>query len=631
MAEPTSLYTAPAGKRELLMGNYALVRGMFEAGVRVATTYPGSPTPEIARAILDAHAPSLFFEYSTNEIVATEFALGAALAGHPSVVFMKSVGLNVASDAVVQLPLYELPGGMVVIVGDDPAAYSSQNEQDDRHFPRMAYIPMLEPSDAPEAKAMFKWAVEKAREHRTAVLIRVTTRVCHATMEVELGPLPDNLPEPEGVPKRIQVPIAKDFLVMKRRALERLDIFEKYAEEGPWNRTVEAPGEDVGFGIITGGAAYLNTRTALDLLGRGAHIFKLGLSYPLPRKRLVEFCKARGEVLVIEELDPVVETELKALAYEEGLGTKITGLGKKLRSGDGAFEAHLGELDPGRIAEFLAERLGREYPLEVLDLADKAPARLPQLCPGCGHRSAVYGTKMAVGLHGHPQADIGCHTMSYFPPYELGESLVCMGAGPSVAQGVGHVLPEGKVTSFLGDSTFFHAGIPGLINAVWNDHDVTVLLMDNEITAMTGHQPNPRSGRNREGPRPAIDPKAVLSAIGVPYIDEVEAWDIKAVREAVKKGLEFDGPAVVILKHPCMLYTTRAWKREGKMPPPYRVNRDKCRLKKTCIKYFCCPAFSFEDSGGVQINPELCIGCGCCAQICPVGAIEQDLEYERAY
>lgn len=627
--KPTEIPTAPAGTRELLMGNHALVRAFCEAGVQVVTTYPGSPTPEIAAGLLAAKPEGLYFEYSTNEIVATEFAFGAALAGAPSCVFFKSVGLNVAADAFVQLPLYELPGGLVVIVGDDPSALSSQNEQDNRRYVRLCYMPMLEPSDAQETKDMFVWASRVAREHRTAIMLRMTTRISHGSMPVEFGALPESPVEPAGVPDKTQVPIAADAVAMKGKALERLIEFGQYAEADDWNYVVRQAGTDAGCGIICGGAAFAATRTALRLLGRGAEILKLGLSYPLPRRKLVEFCRSHDEVLVIEELDPVLEEELKVIAYEEGLDCRISGLGKYGRAED--FSAQLAELDPGRLTRLLGKRFGIDYPLEVLDLSDKAPKRLPQLCPGCGHRSAVFGTKMAVGRRGHAQADIGCHTMSYFPPYELGESLVCMGAGPTIAQGIKHVLGDSKVTSFLGDSTFFHAGIEGLINAAWNDHDVTVLLMDNQITAMTGHQPNPHSGRGPEGSRPEIEPVKLLQTLGFAQIEEVEAWRIDEVREAVKRGLAFAGPAVVVLRHPCMLYTTRQWRRERKMPPPYRVDTDKCTLKKTCIKYFACPAFYFEPAGAVQIDPELCIGCGCCAQVCPEEAIVQDTEYVRAY
>ncbi|MBD3372979.1 MAG: indolepyruvate ferredoxin oxidoreductase [Candidatus Coatesbacteria bacterium] len=626
--KPTEIPTAPAGTRELMMGNHALVRAFCEAGVRVVTTYPGSPTPEIAAGLLAAKPEGIYFEYSINEIVATEYAFGAALAGAPSCVFFKSVGLNVAADAFVQLPLYELPGGLVVIVGDDPSALSSQNEQDNRRYARLCYMPMLEPSNAVEAKEMFVYASRLAREHRTAIMLRLTTRIAHGSMEIEFGELPGEPVEAAGVPDKRQVPIAADAVAMKGLALQRLVDFARYVEEDRWNYRLKQEGEDAGFGIVCGGAAYGATRSALRLLGRGAEILKLGFSYPLPRKKLVEFCRDHDEVLVVEELDPVVEEELKVIAYEEGLSCRISGLGKYARAED--FSAQQAELDPGRLAALLGGRLGVEYPLETLDLSAGAPKRLPQLCPGCGHRTAVYGTKMAVGRRGHAQADIGCHTMSYFPPYELGESLVCMGAGPTIAQGVKQVLPESKVTSFLGDSTFFHAGIEGVINAVWNNHDVTILLMDNQITAMTGHQPNPHSGRGPAGSRPEIEPRRILESIGVGHVEEVDAWRIDEVREAVKRGLEHAGPAVVVLRHPCMLYTTRQWKRERKMPPPYRVDQEKCALRKTCIKYFACPAFGF-DGERVRIDPELCIGCGCCAQVCPEGAIVQDTEYERAY
>ena len=608
------------GFSEIVMGNTALVRAMIEAGVVVVTSYPGSPTPEIAAAIasMPAGRRPFYFEFSVNEKVATEVAFGAALNGRLAVVFFKSVGLNVAADTFVQLPLMEIIGGMVIVLGDDPGAHSSQNEQDNRHMARLAYLPVFEPATPAETYSMFKDAAELARSRKTAVILRLTTHVCHAKEKVAFAPCAaarEPGPPRFAVDNGPYVPIAAAVFPMKRRALEKLEQFREYADDSPWNLVF---GHGNGKrGVITGGTAFLALGDALAFAGDRPDVMKLGFSHPLPRRLLTAFLQKHEQVLVLEELDDILEGEVRALAQAEGLAVRI--IGKQ------GIEDWIGEYTPERVAA----KLDRVWP-DLLaprpewggGRADVAP-RPPQLCPGCGHRSAFYAIKKALAASDITVADIGCHSLGFLPPYRMGQVLLCMGASTAAASGLALFNSERRVLAFLGDSTFFHAGIPGIINAVFNRHNLTLVIMENGTTAMTGHQEHPGTGKNFNGPTAAIPLRRVLESLGVANIREVDAYGQKQLTAMVTAALAEEGFKVIIARHPCMLKHVREQKRRGAWKGvPVAVNQAACRRVHECVSVFACPSYQIDDQGAVRVQEDLCIGDGSCLQTCQAAAIE---------
>jgi indolepyruvate ferredoxin oxidoreductase, alpha subunit len=604
---------------EIVIGNTALVRAMVEAGVKVVTSYPGSPTPEIAAAIgtMPAAGRPFYFEFSVNEKVATEVAFGAALNGRLTAVFFKSVGLNVAADTFVQLPLMEISGGMVVILGDDPGAHSSQNEQDNRHFARLAYLPVFEPATPAEIYAMFKEAAAQARARKMAVILRLTTHVCHAKEKVAFAgysPVTGDDQPRFDVKNGPYVPIAAAVFPMKRKALQKLADFREYAESSPSN--LLASHGHPQRGVVTSGTAFLSLGDALSFAGDLPDVIKLGITHPLPKRLLTDFLKTHAQVLVLEELDDILETEIRALAQGAGLAVELIG-----KAGS---EDWIGEYTPERVVE----KLDKVWP----DLLAPRPERTgtqpavaprpPQLCPGCGHRSAFYAVKKALAAADITVADIGCHSLGYLPPYHMGQVLLCMGASTATASGLALNNTARKVVAFLGDSTFFHAGIPGIINAVFNRHDLTLVIMENGTTAMTGHQEHPATGKNFNGPTTAIPLRRVLESLGVANIREIDAYSQKKLTAMVREAVNEEGFKVIIAKHPCMLKHTREQKRQGTWKGlMVDVDQKKCRKIHECVSVFACPSYQVAADGTVGVAEDLCIGDGSCLQTCPETAI----------
>jgi indolepyruvate ferredoxin oxidoreductase alpha subunit len=605
----------------LAMGNYALVRAMVEAGVRVATTYPGSPTPEIAEAIrsIPESDRALYFEFSTNEKVALEIAFGASINGHLSTVFFKSVGLNVASDSAVQLSLMELVGGMVVILGEDPGANSTQNEQDNRHFARMAYIPLFEPATPEEAYRMFLDAASLSKRHRMPVFLRMTTHVCHARQIVEFGTLPGD--EPDWTPRFDRangpyLPVTKDVFPLKRRALAKLAAVEEEAERSRFtllfapNGTASIDGRRLG--LISASMPALSLLENLEESGQPIDLLKLGVSYPLPRQKVGDFLDRHEEVLVVEELDRVMEPEIKALAHDTGTACRI-----RARTDS---EDLMGELHPLRTWKILSETWPDLFAPRKSRAAPQLAPRVPQLCPGCGHRSAFHAVKRALPEGTITVGDIGCHSLGFYEPYNMGEVLLCMGHSTGTGSGLSIGNESRKVVSFIGDSTLFHAGIPAIINAVWHRHDLTLVVLENGTTAMTGHQPHAGSGEIGE----KIYLEHLLEGIGVKFVRTVEAYDQAALTRAVREAIEHKGFSVVIARHPCMLKFVREQRRKGTFHPvQVQVDPDTCTLSHVCVESFACPSFVRHEDGSVSVHEDLCIGDGSCRQTCPVGAILQ--------
>ncbi|MDA3885184.1 MAG: thiamine pyrophosphate-dependent enzyme [Candidatus Delongbacteria bacterium] len=609
----------------LMMGNHALARAMFEAGVNVVTTYPGSPTPEIADAILSVpvNKRPLHFEYATNEKVATEIAFGSSINGHLSVVFFKSVGLNVASDSAVQLGLMNMVGGLVIILGDDPGANSSQNEQDNRHFARMAYIPTFEPATPTEAYKAFKEAAELSKKYQIPVILRMTTHVCHAKEIIKFGKINTDKYKFKpifNVKNGPFLPITKSVFPLKRKAIARIANMEKEAESSVFN-IVHSPfgSEEINgkrFGVITSSMPVLSLLENLDEAKKPVDILALNFSYPWPKNKVKEFLDSHDEVIIIEELDRIMESEIKSFAYDEEIKCNIHS-----RSDS---EDLMGELGPERTWKILSEIWPDYFPAkEAVKAAVKTEEftnpRIPQMCPGCGHRSAFHAIKQALPKDAITVGDIGCHSLGFFKPYNMGEMLLSMGHSSGTAAGLSIGNDKRKILAFIGDSTFFHAGLPAIINAVLYDHDFTLVIMENGTTAMTGHQPHAGSGEI--GDKISID--KILEALGVKFIRRVDTYQQKKLTDYVKEAFEHKGFAVVIASHPCMLKFMRGQrKKESYVPKHVHIDPNKCKNHNVCVEDFACPSFIKNDDGKITVNKDLCIGDGSCKQTCPVTAID---------
>ncbi|MBW1634952.1 MAG: indolepyruvate ferredoxin oxidoreductase subunit alpha [Deltaproteobacteria bacterium] len=606
------------GFQEIVMGNTALVRAMVESGTRVITSYPGSPTPEIAAAIqtIPEDERPFYFEFSTNEKVATEVAFGAALNGHLSTVFFKSVGINVAADTFVQLSLLNIIGGMVVVLGDDPGANSSQNEQDNRHFAYLSYTPMLEPASPTEVYRYYKEAAALSQKLGKVIILRLTTHVCHAKEKVTFA---EWIPRKEDYTPKFNskngpyIPLASAVYPMKKRALRQLGEVETWIEQRRLNTLVE---NNSTLGIITSGLTYLSLLEILEEAPEKPDILKLAMVYPVPERTIIKFLKSHDEVKIVEELDDELERSIKAIAYDQHLTTRITGKSD--------IDDWIGEYTPDKVRQILK----KTWPGLVADgkrldpPSDDIPLRPPQMCPGCGHRSAFHAIGEVLAKEDITVADIGCHTLGYHKPYNMGEIMVCMGSSAGIGSGLSLFNSSRKVVAFLGDSTFFHAGLPGIVNALFNKHNLTLILMENGTTAMTGHQDHPASGRNFNEISEAIPIRQVLEGFGVKSIFETDTYDQEKLRTLVKEAINEKQFNVVIAKHPCMLlFAKKQRKVKGENPFHVKIDQKSCDKIHTCIEKFGCPSFTRNSDGMISVNNELCIGDGSCIQTCPRKAI----------
>jgi indolepyruvate ferredoxin oxidoreductase alpha subunit len=604
---------------EIVMGNTALVRAMIEAGTRVITSYPGSPTPEIATAIksIPIDDRPFYFEFSTNEKVATEIAFGAAVNGHLSTVFFKSVGLNVASDTFMQLSLMNIIGGMVVVLGDDPGANSSQNEQDNRHFAHMSYTPVFEPASPHEVYSFYLAAAKLAQEKQMPVILRLTTHVCHAKERVPFGEYKpyvfDNTPK-FNVENGPYIPITSLVFPQKERALKNIASVESYAEKTDINYVVDNKNPDKG--IITMGLPFLSLMDVLANTKEKPDILKLGMIYPIPKKKIASFLKKHNQVKILEELDNILEKEVKSIAYDEGLTLKIHG-----KKDDDDW---MGEYTPFKTENVLRKIWPDILPQEnsIRQEIYDVPQRPAQMCPGCGHRSAFFAIKKALAENDIKVADIGCHTLGFLPPYNMGEILMCMGASTGIGSGLSLYNDTRKVVVFMGDSTFFHAGMPGIINALFNNHKITMIVMENGTTAMTGHQDHAATGHNFNEPTDKIPIRNVLEGFGIKNIYETDTYDQKKLTELTIQAVSDKGFSVVIAKHPCMLKYNREQRRKPDfVPRKVDIDKKSCTQINNCIEKFACPTFTRKDNGDIETNHDLCIGDGSCIQTCPSKAI----------
>jgi len=609
------------GKRVLLLGNEAIARGVLEAGMGVVTTYPGTPASEIGDSISAIAAEAgLYMEYSTNEIVAVEVAAGAANSGVRTLTAMKHVGLNVAADAVMTLAYIGVKGGYVIVTADDPGCYSSQNEQDNRFYALLSNLPCLEPSNAQEAKEMTISAVEISEKLELPLLLRLTTRVSHTRGPVIYGKL--RKPNLKGefirdVKRMVMVPA--NARPMHVRLLEKVEKAKEISETSPYNRIVREGSS--GLGIISSSSAYNYAVEAAHLLGLDASILKLGMTHPLPEKMIAEFLKNHEKIVVVEELEPYLEMQVKTIAKDYAPNVKIYGKAGRLY-----FQRKF-ELSTRKVMMGLAEITGKEPPIdfrrideEYAEIVKDLPSRPPILCAGCPHRASFYVIKKATGENAIYTTDIGCYALGIAPPLKVGDILICMGASIGTAQGISKT--TGKQTiAVLGDSTFFHAAIPGLINAVYNNHKVTLVVLDNLTTAMTGSQPHPGTGvTGMRSPSERILIEKVAEGCGVKYVKVVDPFKIKEATAVLKEALQHHGPSVVVFRSPCALMATRDKRRKGEKTVPFKITQE-CTNCMVCIKLLGCPALVIKD-GKVTINEALCTACGLCVSVCPYNAIE---------
>ena len=589
---------------ELLMGNQAIAMGAIRAGVGVVTGYPGTPSTEILETIAKKNPGNIYVEWSVNEKSALEVAAGAAYTGMRTLVTMKQVGLNVASDPLMSLAYIGIKGGMVIVVADDPGPISSQTEQDTRHFGIFSKLPVFDPSSPEEAYLMIGDAFEYSEKYNTPVFFRPTTRVCHGYATVDLD---ENRYEVtvEGFIKDPKWAIFPRLSYQNHLKIEaRQPVLAEDFSSYRFN-SVLGKGKK---GIATGGINYAYTCEALANLEGTCKLFKVATPHPFPEKLALEFLEGLEEVLVIEELDPVIEKELVYLCGKHNLPVRING--KLTQHIQNAGENTV-ELVTRAVSQFLKIPFTQSKPAEDLPVL---PIRPPVLCAGCPHRASFYAVKQAMkGQKAIFSGDIGCYTLGNAKPLEMVDTCLCMGAGITIAQGLHRVEPDTVNFAFIGDSTFFHSGIPGVINAVYNDSDIVIIVLDNSTTAMTGHQPHPGTGKTMMGNiSDKISISNVLNALGVKQVVTRDPFDLEQSIAAVKEAAAFKGISAVIFKSPCIALVSPA--------PLYSVDAEKCAGCRLCINELGCPAIVKADDK-VRIDPSLCYGCSICAQVCPFQAI----------
>lgn len=602
------------GKEMLLLGNEAIARGALEAGVAFATCYPGTPSSEIPEQFFHiSRETELYFEYSTNEKVALEVGAAAAAAGVRTMVTMKHVGLNVAADPLMTLAYVGVKAGMVIVTADDPSLFSSQNEQDNRYYARLSGLPMLEPTSTQEMKDITVAAFDLSEALALPVLLRTTTRLNHIRGPVKLGPLSPI--KPKATFKQnpfhfVTVPAVSRNL--HKLLLQKYDQSLEKSDASPFNEII-GHGR---WGIAANGVSFNYVKDALSDLGIGDKVclLKLGFSWPMPKAICARFLGQVEKVLVVEELEPVVENDLRAIAQELGMVLPIKG------KGVGGL-SRLFEYDPGLVRKAIADYFGLQYKgRQMVDLSDvpPLPGRPPNLCAGCPHRATYYAVKEVYGPDAIKPSDIGCYTLGLLPPISMADYLICMGSSVSSSCGFSRATDQ-KVVSFIGDSTFFHSGITGLINAVHNNHRFTLVILDNGTTAMTGHQPHPGVDAASLGiPRTQISIEQVVRGCGVEDVHVVKPFKLKKTMEAVRAAMDYDGISVVISQEYCPLFARSIG--QLKKARPFYVNQDKCKNHRTCINKLACPAMYLE-AERVMIDKTLCIGCSVCAQVCPENAI----------
>lgn len=626
------LLSAASGERHLLLGNEAIVRGALEAGVNVVTCYPGTPSSEVPDTFRRMGGEGRYrLEYSVNEKVAMEVGAGAAISGAMTLVTMKHVGVNVAADPLFTLAYIGAPGGLVLLSADDPGCHSSQNEQDNRHYARFAGLPCFEPATAQEAKDMTRDALRLARNLEQPVLLRTCTRLNHLRGPVECGALPEKAAAPAHYTRQPQRFVPVPVVARGRHgALEKnLATARDIAEESPWNTLHNVAGNKCRLGIITSGIA----RTYLaDALYAGqweseVKVLQLGMTWPLPEKMICNFLASCDRVLIVEEGADLLEHDICALAQQRAIPVSIVGKGAGLtifgeysnasvRAAVADFLGHQDTLVPAQVASVQASTVQASTVQASFGQAptvQNLPGRPPNLCPGCSHRAVYYAVRQVYGDNAAYSSDIGCYTLGMVPPLRMADFLVCMGS--SVSAGSGFALgSDAPVVAFIGDSTFFHSGMTGLANAVFNRHNVLLVILDNGTTAMTGHQPNPGMQQDMLGEGSThLDIEAIVRALGVQHFARVKAYNVRAVTQAVESMKAQSGVRVILAEEPCVLYARRSLKKRQSHIAVVAQQGDEAQH---CLEVLACPAFC-QQGGTISVDPTLCTGCMVCLQVAP--------------
>lgn len=594
--------------KKFLSGNDAIAHGAYKAGCKVAAAYPGTPSTEILENV-SKFKDSIYCEWSVNEKVAMEVVIGASFAGKRALTAMKHVGLNVAADPLMTATFIGANGGLVVVTADDPGMHSSQNEQDNRVLARFAKAPLFEPSDSQEAYDMTVEAFAVSEEYDAPTIIRMTTRTSHASGIVDLGdftPLPlTGRTYTKDISKTLPVPLYARL--MRVKVEERTNKLREYSETCRFNRIERGNSE---IGIITSGVTYQYVKEVFP----EASVLKLGFTNPLPKKMIAEFAGSVKRLYVVEELDPVLEEQIRAM------GIKVE---------DHETQLHIYELNPLRLRELRSEIYREAKPVvPSKGVSDGLPARPPVLCAGCGHRGVFYALNR---LKATVTSDIGCYSLGAFKPLDAIDTVVCMGASVGNAFGFEKAGHSNRTAAVLGDSTFFHSGMTGLLNVVYNNGTSTIVVLDNRITAMTGHQDNPGTGKTLMGlPTTAVTIEQVAKGVGVQRVREVDCYDLKEVERVLEEEMDSEEPSVIIAKRPCVLGS------KLKITRQFVVDFDACRGCRACLKLGC-PALELGDADPekpklrkVKVNPVLCAGCGMCEQVCNYDAIKENILEEAA-
>lgn len=604
-----------SGNQRLMLGNEAIARGALESGAEFFSCYPGTPSSEVMDSLAStrdalhgANEPVPYsMEYSVNEKVALETAIGAALAGVKSMACMKHVGLNVAADPLFTAAYIGLPGGLVILSADDPGCHSSQNEQDNRHYARAAQLPCFEPASPQEALDMTRAAFKIARELQQPVLLRTTTRVNHMSGPVEISPLekPDPVEFQRNPGRFVPVPAVakKRHVELIRHMAEAAEL----AENSPFNK-VRYPDDSrkAPYGVIASGAArdYLADALMLDGWDQKVAVLELGMTWPLPKNMIGRFIASCGKILILEEGEALLEKEIMAIAHELGLSASISGKNDTLTP--------LSEFSTRLVRQRLGEWMNGSSKQPETS-SPRLPARPPNLCPGCAHRTIYHAVKKVFGSDAIYSNDIGCYTLGMLPPLQGADFMVCMGS--SVSAGSGFAKASKKtVVGFIGDSTFFHSGMTGLLNAVFNNHDILLVIMDNGTTAMTGHQPNPGVHQDVLGCHAChMDIAQVVAGLGVKHYEQVKGGNFNALVKALERLRGMAGVRVLIATEPCMLFARKSLK--IKRNSTAYVKKQGAEAEQ-CVKDIACPAF-YRKGDELHVNSALCSGCMLCLQIAP--------------
>ncbi|MCX8094828.1 MAG: indolepyruvate ferredoxin oxidoreductase subunit alpha [Caldisericia bacterium] len=611
------LISNETGKKVFLLGNESFARGFLEGGGKVAATYPGTPSSEIGNILSKiAKEMNFYFEFSINEKVAFEVAASSSLSGIRSMTFFKHVGLNVAMDSFMSSAYLGTIGGFVIISCDDPSMFSSQNEQDNRILAKFAGVPMLEPRNPDEGRKLIKYAFMISEKYEIPVLIRSTTRLSHMRGVVELEKIEylDRNPYFNKNPNRF-VPIPANARVLHKNLVEKINNIKYEVEVSPFNFVIKNNGK---YGIITSG---ISSNYVVDIVNKynlPFDILSLGFTNPIPEEQIKKFLENYENIIVVEELEPFLENEIRVIKEKNNIKTQIFGKDEKIFT-------NLYEYNPDRVKNYLFNFLGKENEKKLFKIEGiTPPLRPPVLCPGCPHRATYYAVfkvlrKLKIKDAIFP-SDIGCYTLGIGKPFDMADTCYSMGSSIGVACGLSKSTKQ-KVIAFIGDSTFFHAGIPPLVNGFYNKDNFLLIILDNETTAMTGHQPNPGIGIDGMGDvAPKVNIEDLIKGIGIKFVKVVDPYNLTESMNAIEEALKEEGVKVIVARRECALIRDDRMRKEG-FSIKYLINDEKCRNCLICVRQFSCPAIYIEDKK-IKINEVLCDGCGVCAEVCPFNAIE---------